>query len=75
MKIKGEKLSLHLQEKDMTHSEFANELGISLLEVEWLFAGEAVAVDTAKKFTDYFGADKTAEFIDWEALGKKNPLG
>ena len=30
--------------------------------------------ETARRFIYYFGADNAAEYIDWAAIGKQNPL-
>ena len=43
-------------------------------EVEKLLCGTAVNEETARRFIYYFGADNAAEYIDWAAIGKQNPL-
>ena len=43
-------------------------------EVEKLLSGTAVNEETARRFIYYFGADNAAEYIDWAAIGKQNPL-
>lgn len=39
-----------------------------------LLGGTAVGEETARRFIYYFGADNAAEYIDWAAIGKQNPL-
>ena len=44
------------------------------MSAEKLLSGEAVSKKTALEFIEYFGADKAQELIDWDAIGKQNPL-
>lgn len=74
MKIKTHLLQQYLQENKMTAKEFAEEVGISLPVVGKLLCGESVGERTAQLFICYFGAYKCLEFMDWEAMGKKNPF-
>ena len=49
-------------------------MGVTVGEVEKLLCGTAVNEETARRFIYYFGADNAAEYIDWAAIGKQNPL-
>ena len=74
MKVKKELLLQVLKERAMTCGDLARETGISAGEIERLLSGEAVDEPTARRFIYYFGADEAQGLIDWEAIGKKNPL-
>ena len=74
MIIKPNLLRDYLQEKQLSAEFFADELDIAMFEVEKLLNGEVVGIKTANLFIHHFGADKAQHFIDWETLGKKNPL-
>ncbi|MCL2540825.1 MAG: hypothetical protein FWE53_05415 [Firmicutes bacterium] len=74
MKIKPELLQAYLAKEKMTISELAEEMEVAVAEIEKLLAGEAVCERTAYQFVYYLGADEAQKYIDWQALGKKNPL-
>jgi len=74
MKVKRELLLKYLKKNNMTAADLAREIGVSLAEVEKMLNGETVGVNTARKFIRYFTADEAQRLIDWEAIGKENPL-
>lgn len=74
MKIKVKKLLSYLKRSELSNSEFAQALGVSLAEVEKMLAGKAVGINTARKFIYYFSAEDAQHYIDWEAIGTENPL-
>ena len=74
MKIKANMLLSLMEKKGLTKEGLAREMGVDVSEVEKLLNGEAVIEQTARKFIYYFGADEAQRFVDWEAIGKKNPL-
>ena len=74
MKVKSKMLTLYLMANGMKGAEFAREIGVGAAEVEKMFNGEAVEEPTARKFIYYLGADEAQHFVDWEAIGKINPL-
>jgi plasmid maintenance system antidote protein VapI len=75
MKIKKELLLAFMKNNAMSNESLANALGIAVAEVEKMLNGEAVGEYTARKFIFYLGADEAQKIIDWQAIGKKNPLG
>ncbi|MCL2798511.1 MAG: hypothetical protein FWD58_10790 [Firmicutes bacterium] len=74
MKIKPQLLKEFLEKKKMSVAGFACELEVDVSEIEILLNGEAVEVETARKFIYYVTADEAQHLIDWEALGIENPL-
>lgn len=58
----------------MTVLEFACEMGVTVSVIEKMLNGEAVEIKTAQLFINCLGAKKASQLIDWDALGKKNPL-
>ena len=74
MKIKKELLQAFLDKYGITAAILAREMGVTVAEVEKLLCGTAVGEETARRFIYYFGADNAAEYIDWAAIGKQNPL-
>ncbi len=74
MKIKKELLQAFLDKYAITAALLAREMGVAVAEVEKLLGGTAVNEETARRFIYYFGADNAAEYIDWAAIGKQNPL-
>jgi transcriptional regulator with XRE-family HTH domain len=74
MKIKTQMLLDYLAENKMSVEEFAAETGMSVEDIQKLLNGEAIEVRPASLFVHYVGADKAQKMIDWEAIGKKNPL-
>ena len=74
MKIKTELLREYLQKEKLTVEQLAEKMKIATVELEKLLNGEAVDVEPARLFINYFGANKAQHLIDWEAIGKKNPL-
>ena len=74
MIVKTELLHDYLQEKRMSARMFAEDMDITVSEVEKLLNGELVGERTATQFIKFFGADKAQEFIDWDAMEIQNPL-
>lgn len=74
MKIKKELLQDYLDEHELSAAILARNMGVNTAEVEKLLSGIAVNEETARRFIYYFGADNAAEYIDWAAIGKQNPL-
>ena len=74
MKIKTEKLLALLENKGITGAELAAVIGVPAVEIEKMLNGEAVDVHTARKLIYYLGADAAQHYIDWDAIGKINPL-
>jgi predicted transcriptional regulator len=74
MRIKARKLQGLLRRKKITRTQFAAKIGVDVKEVTKMLYGEKVEVETARKFINFFGADKVQKLIDWEATGVNNPL-
>ena len=74
MKIKPQLLKDWLNTRCLSSDELAEDLQISYDEMEKLLNGEEVGIQTATLFIHYFGANTAQDFIDWEAIDKKNPL-
>ena len=74
MKVKVKLLQEHLKGKGMTAADFARDAEIDESEVGKMLGGAAVDFDTARRFILYFTADEAQLLIDWDALGKENPL-
>jgi len=74
MKIKTKKLRAYLIRKKMSNEELARAMGVSVAEIDKMLDGEAVGINTARKFIRYFSADEAQALIDWDAIGKVNPL-
>lgn len=74
MIIKGKKLKKLLQSRKLTPQAFADKLGVDVAEVDKMLAGIAVGYETARKFVYFLTANCAQYYIDWQAMGKKNPL-
>lgn len=74
MIVKGKKLSKLLQERKLTRETFADKLGVDVSEVDKMLSGIAVEYETARKFVYFLTANCAQYYIDWQAMGKKNPL-
>jgi len=74
MIIKKERLRGFLDRNSLTPTNFANIIDVELCEVEKLLNGEAVGVDTARKFINFFKADIAERYIDWKAMNIESPL-
>lgn len=74
MIIIPELLLEYLNSKKLTPEKFAEIIAVPTGEIEKLLAGQAVERPIAKKFVFYFGAYKAQFFVDWNAIGKTNPL-
>ena len=70
----AELLQAFMQKNELSAAILAREMGVAVAEVEKLLGGTAVNEETARRFIYYFGADNAAEYIDWAAIGKQNPL-
>lgn len=75
MKIKVAKLQEYLKQNKLTKEEFAKKLGVHVNEVLKMLNGEAVGINTARKFINTLTSDEAQKLIDWDAIGVKNPLG
>ncbi len=69
-----EKLQSFLQAKNLSEQNFAELLDVDIAEVNKLLTGEAVGLDTARKFIRFFKAELAQHYIDWETMNIKNPL-
>lgn len=74
MKIKTRRLEAYLRHTQLTTADLARRMGVSVSEIERLLDGKAVGINTARKFIRYFSAEEAQHLIDWEAIGKENPL-
>ena len=74
MKIKTKKLRAYLIRKKMSTEDLAQAMGVSVAEINKMLNGQAVGINTARKFIRYFTAGEAQALIDWEAIGKENPL-
>ena len=74
MKVKTELLQAFMQKNEFSAAILAREMGVAVGEVEKLLSGIAVDEETARRFIYYFCADNAAEYIDWAAIFKQNPL-
>lgn len=74
MKIKTKLLLAYLDERKLSVSDLANEMKIDVTELERLLNGEAADKKIARRFIYHFGASKARRFVDWEAIGKKDPF-
>ena len=74
MLIKPKALSEYLDKNGMTVAGLACKMSVKACEVEKLLNGETAGVNLARKFIYCIGADTAQHLIDWDALGKKNPL-
>ena len=74
MKIKVADLKKYLDEQGITKEQFAMVLNVASSEVDKLLNGEAVGINTARKFIGELGADVAQRMIDWDAIGGKNPI-
>jgi hypothetical protein len=74
MKIKIKLLQKYLKRKRLGSGDLARLMNVSVIEIEKMLDGKAVGVNTARKFIRYFTADEAQALIDWEAIGKVNPL-
>ena len=74
MKVKTELLQAFMQKYELSAVILAQEMGVTVGEVEKLLCGTAVNEETARRFIYYFGADEAVKMIDWAAIGKQNPF-
>lgn len=74
MKIKVKKLKAYLLQHNLSAADLARNMGVDTADIETLLSGDAAKEPVARLFIHYFGADKAAELIDWDAIGKVNPL-
>lgn len=74
MKIKKELLKAFLDKYNISVELLAKDMGIAAAMLETLLNGEAVDRKVAERFIHYFGAEEAAKMIDWDAIGKVNPL-
>lgn len=74
MKVKVAKLWEYLKQKELSVEDFAKKLHLSTDEVEKMLRGEAVGINTARKFINGLSAELAQDLIDWEAIGVSNPL-
>lgn len=69
-----DKLRSFLKAKKLSEKDFATLLNIEQSEADKLLNGERVGKDTAHKFIYFFKAELAQHYIDWNAIGVKNPL-
>lgn len=74
MIVKTKLLLLFMKKHGMTNADLARAMGVSVIEIEKMLDGKAVGVNTARKFIRYFSAEQAQALIDWDTIGKKNPL-
>lgn len=74
MIVKKEKLQEYLDKRNLTRTEFACRLGVEASEVDKMLSGESVNYETSKRFIRYMKAHRAQHYVDWDALGVKNPL-
>ncbi len=74
MKVKKEMLQAYMKKRGISAAELAKEMCVAQTEIELLLNGAAVKEPTARQFINYFGVDEAAKYIDWAAIGKKNPF-
>jgi len=74
MKVKVKLLQNFLDRAAMTAADLAREIGLIAPEIETLLRGEAVGRTTAAAVVDYFGVDYSTYLIDWDAMGRPDPL-
>lgn len=74
MVIKKEKLRLYLDKQGLSKSEFAEELGVDIAEVDKMLNGERLEYETSQKFIYYMKAARAQKLINWKETGVKNPL-
>ena len=72
--IKGYELEEKLNSEHKTVKDFANAMRVDMAEAYSILSGEKVGVDAARRFITYYGADFAHEYIDWEAMGMKDPM-
>ena len=73
MILKTEKILSFLKAKNLSPEQFAELLGLEISEVEKMLNGEPVGIDTARSFIIFFKAEIAAGYLDWDAMGIKNP--
>lgn len=74
MKVKTKLLLKYLKRSSMSNDDLARAMGVSVIEIDKMLDGKTVGVNTARKFIRYFTADEAQALIDWDAIGKVNPL-
>jgi len=74
MKVKIKRLLLYLETNGLSKEALADGAEIGVSEIDSLLNGEAVDEPTARKLIYYLGADTAQGLIDWNAIGKVNPL-
>jgi plasmid maintenance system antidote protein VapI len=72
--VKRHLLLQFLETNRLTIADLAKAIGVNIYEIEKLLKGKTVGLYVARKFIQYLGAEKASGLIDWEAIGKENPL-
>jgi len=74
MKILTEKLRQYLKERNISHSEFAEILGVNDSDLTKILNEDSqLDYETAKKFVYKLGAYEANKFIDWEGMHIEQP--
>ena len=71
--IKGWKLEKYLNSKGKTVRDFADALDIEMKEAYRILSGGKVGLEIARRLINYYGAGQARKYIDWEAMGIKDP--
>lgn len=74
MIVKAQKLQAFLDKCGFTRKDFADKLGVDVIEVDKMLGGERIGYDTARKFVCFLKADRAQYLIDWDKLSIENPL-
>lgn len=74
MLVKKEKLKSFMETKNLSKEQFAEILNVETGEIEKMLNGEAVGLDTSRKFIRFFKAEVAQHYIDWKAMNIENPL-
>jgi len=72
--LKGCELEIDLNVCDKNVRDFADTLDIEMLDAYKLLSGERTGIEISRRFINRYGADYAHGYIDWEAMGIKNPL-
>lgn len=74
MKVKIQKLQKYLKKRGMSNDDLARAMGVSVSEIRKMLEGRTVGENTTRKFIRYFSVEEAQAMIDWEAIGRENPL-
>jgi hypothetical protein len=74
MILKGCELERKFGESGRTVRSFADVMDIEMGEAYRILSSEACGLEIARRFITRCGADFACEYIDWGAMGIKDPL-